>query len=114
VEVNIHRLSHSRNTDTFPRLGSLVKSDDGTYELIVPRYSPTATNALLWVQKDLGSSVIGLLKNYQDHGDEILNKTFYVANAHITYPDFAKILSAGQFSHYHRRTPSYLMFKPAQ
>jgi len=42
----------------------------------------------------LGACVIGLLKNYEDRGDEILNKTFYVANAHITFPDFAKILSA--------------------
>jgi len=75
-------------------LGYLVKVADGTYELSVARYSPTASNALLWVQKDLGDSVLALLKHYQDRGDEILNKTFYVANAHITFPDFAKILSA--------------------
>jgi len=75
------------------KLNALSKVADGTYELSIPRYSPTATNALLWVQKDLGGSVLALLKHYQDRADEILNKTFYVANAHITFPGFAKILS---------------------
>jgi hypothetical protein len=73
-----------------------VKLADDTYELAIPHYSPAATNALLWVQKDLGASVLALFKHYQDREDEVLNKTFYVANAHITYPDFAKILSKSQ------------------
>jgi len=81
----------------FQRLNALSKVADGTYELSIPRYSPTATNALLWVQKDLGGSVLALLKHYQDRADEILNNTFYVANAHITFPGFAKILSKSQF-----------------
>ena len=72
-----------------------MKLADGTYELAIPHYSPIATNALLWVQKDLGASVLALFKQYKTRGDEIRNKTFYVANAHITYPDFAKILSKG-------------------
>ena len=81
-----------------PSFDSLTKSADGTYELIIPRYTPTATNAILWVQRNLGASFLALLKNYQHRGAEILNQTFYVANAHITYPDFARILSAGQLT----------------
>jgi hypothetical protein len=77
-------------------LGVLAKLADDNYELAIPHYSPTATNALLWVQKDLGASVLALFKHYQHRKDEVLNKTFYVANAHITYPDFAKILSKSQ------------------
>ena len=82
----------------FQSFGILVKLADGTYELPIPHYSSTATNALLWVQKDLGASVLALFKQYQTHGDEIQNKTFYVANAHITFPNFAKVLSKGRFS----------------
>lgn len=79
---------------SFP--GVFGKGEDGTYELRVPHYSPTATNAITWIEHDLGPSVLALLKHYEDKADEVLNKTFYVANAHITYPDFTKILSKGE------------------
>jgi len=75
------------------KLGILAKGPDGSYELGIPHYSATATNAITWIKHDLGASVLALLKHYQDRADEILNKTFYVANAHITYPAFTEILS---------------------
>lgn len=70
----------------------LTKAADGSYELVVPRYSPNSPNAILWV-KNLGLTVVALLKHYTDRADEVLNNAFYVANANMTYPDFAKILS---------------------
>lgn len=79
----------------FHSFGSLVKQSDGTYELPMPLFSADATNAILWVKNALGASVLALFKNYRDRPDEIMNKTFVVANAHMTYPDFAAVLSKG-------------------
>ncbi|KAF7986297.1 hypothetical protein HWV62_35244 [Athelia sp. TMB] len=70
--------------------GVFGKDESGTYELRVPHYSATKTQAITWIEHDLGPSVLALLKHYEDRADEVLNKTFYVANAHITYPNFAE------------------------
>lgn len=40
--------------------------------------------------------MLALLKHYQDRADEVLDKIFYVANAQITFPEFAEVLSKGQ------------------
>lgn len=41
--------------------------------------------------------MLALLKHYQDRADEVLDKTFHVANAHITFPGFAEVLSKGAY-----------------
>lgn len=79
----------------FCSYGILTKGPDRSYELPIPRYDPTATNAITWVAHDLGASVLALVKHYQDRAGEVLDQTFHVANAHITYPAFAEILAKG-------------------
>ncbi|KAF7973254.1 hypothetical protein HWV62_15771 [Athelia sp. TMB] len=69
------------------------KGEGEAYEIKIPLFGPTKTIALLWVEHELGQSVLALLKHYQDRADEVLNKTFYVANAQITFPEFAEVLS---------------------
>lgn len=87
--------SHIQTLRNFCSFGNLAKKDDGTYELPVPCYSPTSVQGICWAEKDVGQSVLALFKNYQERKDEIWGKTFYVGTAHITYPDFAAILSEG-------------------
>ncbi|KAF7985834.1 hypothetical protein HWV62_510 [Athelia sp. TMB] len=60
------------------------KGEGEAYEIKIPLFGPTKTIALLWVEHELGQSVLALLKHYQDRADEVLNKTFYVANTQIT------------------------------
>jgi uncharacterized protein YbjT (DUF2867 family) len=72
--------------------GNLLKKDDGSLELAVPQYSPDKTQAVIWVETSLGPSVVALFKHYDTRKGDVLGKTFYVANAHITYPDLAKMI----------------------
>lgn len=82
--------------------GQLQKKDDGSFEVPVPRYSADKTQAVLWVENSLGPSVLALFKHYDDKAGDVLGKTFYAANAHITYPELAKILEKCQFSRFMR------------
>ena len=75
----------------------MIKKDDGSLELAVPYYRPDKTQAVTWVETSLGPSVLALFKHYNDRKDEVLGKTFYVANAHITYPDLAKMIEKCMF-----------------
>ncbi|KZP12649.1 NAD(P)-binding protein [Athelia psychrophila] len=81
----------AENIFKFP--GTFGKGEDGTYELGIPCFSSTSPSAITWVGNALGTSVLALLNHYQDRADEILGKIFYVGNAHMTYPDFAAVLS---------------------
>lgn len=73
----------------------LEKAENATYELKIPCFSATATNIVVWIENALGTSVLALLNHYQDRANEILNQTFHVVNAKITYPELAAILSKG-------------------
>ena len=75
----------------------MVKKDDGSLELPVPQYSPDKTQAVTWVETSLGPSIVALFKHYDDRKGDVLGKTFYVANAHITYPDLAKMIEKCMF-----------------
>lgn len=52
----------------------------------------------VWIEKDLGPSVLALLKNYQDDSKEILGRTFFVVSERITNADFVKTLEEGASS----------------
>jgi len=69
---------------------SLAKKDDGSYELIVPCFSPTAKQATTWVKADLGPSALALFKNYTKPG--ISGQTFHAVTAQIDYTEFAGLL----------------------
>jgi uncharacterized protein YbjT (DUF2867 family) len=70
--------------------GSLVKKDDGSYELVVPRFSPTAKQAITWVKADLGQSALALFKNYTKPG--ILGHVFHAVTAQMSYAELAELL----------------------
>ncbi|KAF7985837.1 hypothetical protein HWV62_516 [Athelia sp. TMB] len=93
--ASIHTGSFAENIINFPY--TFGKDQSGAYELRAPLFSPTKTVPVLWVEKTLGPIVLALLKHYQDRADEVLDKTFYVANAHITFPGFAEVLSKGAY-----------------
>ncbi|KAF7973251.1 hypothetical protein HWV62_15765 [Athelia sp. TMB] len=93
--ASIHTGSFAENIINFPY--TFGKDQSGAYELRAPLFSPTKTVPILWVEKTLGPIVLALLKHYQDRADEVLDKTFHVANAHITFPGFAKVLSKGAY-----------------
>ncbi|KII90698.1 hypothetical protein PLICRDRAFT_39272 [Plicaturopsis crispa FD-325 SS-3] len=73
--------------------GNLVKTADGSFELPVPRYSATSPQAITWIERDLGPSILALLKNYNTRAAEVLGQTFFAVTARSTYPAFAEILS---------------------
>lgn len=90
-----------------------VKAEDDSYELKIPCFSATTTNALAWVESALGPSVLALLTHYQDRANEILNQTFYVANAKMTYPELAAVLSKGSYSFHLKTLPLILSLRVA-
>jgi len=71
---------------------SFVKTDIG-YELPAPKFGPDTLQEITWAERDIGSSVLAILKNYQDRKDEILGKTFCAVTTRMTYTRFAEILS---------------------
>jgi len=73
----------------------LTKVSDGSYEFGIPRYQPTSTQAVVWVANSVGLSALALFKNYQARKEDILGKTFYVANERVTYPKLAEIVAKG-------------------
>ena len=72
---------------------SLVKKDDGSYELVIPRFSPTATQAITWVKPDVGNSVLALFKNYDRAG--IQGQTFHAVTAQMNFTELAELISKG-------------------
>lgn len=72
----------------------LTKSSDG-YDFNAVRSSITLELPFVWIGKDLGPSVLALLKNYKDTSKEILGQTFYVVSERISYVELVKILSEG-------------------
>ncbi|KAJ6585535.1 NAD(P)-binding protein [Mycena capillaripes] len=61
--------------------------------LAIPKYSPTAFQALTWVRHDVGEAVMALLKSYTDPSKNVLGKSYPVVTANITYPDLAAMIS---------------------
>ncbi|KAJ7121677.1 hypothetical protein C8R44DRAFT_671584 [Mycena epipterygia] len=73
--------------------GALRKTDTG-YNISIARYNPASTQTITWVARDLGPSVIALLRNYTDPTKNVLGKAFPVVTSIVTYPELAKRISA--------------------
>jgi len=71
--------------------GALAKTPEGSFQMQIPRYNATALQAVTWVSRDLGPSVLALFKHYKDRKD-IWNQVFYAVTAQVTYPEFAAIV----------------------
>jgi len=75
--------------ENFWKLGSLKKTDTG-YIIPVPKFSPTSLQGVTWVARDLGPSVLALLKNYDKPEKKINGNVYPVVTGQITYPDMAE------------------------
>jgi hypothetical protein len=71
----------------------LAKKPDGSLELAIPGFSPTATQDVTWVGHDLGPSALALFKNYERQ--DVKGQVFHAVTAQISYTDLAKIFSKG-------------------
>ncbi|KAJ6610611.1 NAD(P)-binding protein [Mycena sp. CBHHK59/15] len=78
--------------DNLWKLGALQKTTTG-YEIRIPKYSPTSTQTITWVARDLGPSVLALLKNYKDPAKNVIGKAYPVVTAIVTYPELARQIS---------------------
>lgn len=72
------------------RGGSLVKTPSGTFELVIPKYSPTSDQCFTWIARDLGPSVVALFKH--KNREELNNQAYPVITERLTFPGLAKIL----------------------
>lgn len=61
----------------------------------MPRLPITFLAPFVWIEKDLGPSVLALFKNYNDPSKDILGQTFYIVSERITYADLVKTLAEG-------------------
>jgi len=78
--------------ENFWNYGGLQKTPTG-YTIPVPRYSPTALQAITWIAQDLGPAVLALFKNYNIPEKQVLGETYPVVTVQITYPDLAELVS---------------------
>jgi len=67
---------------------------EGSLEIQIPKFSPTAPQAVTWVERDLGPSVVALFKNYETKKD-LWNQTYYAVEAQVSYTELAEIIQKG-------------------
>ena len=70
---------------------------DGSLEVQIPKYSPTAVQAITWIARDLGPSVLALFKNYDTNKDIWSQNYFYVVTAQVSFTKLAEIIHKGLF-----------------
>lgn len=85
-----HLLTSERNS-----YHHLTKLSSGGLELSIPHVAITQNVCLVWAEKDLGPSVLAILKNYKENSNAILGQSFVVVSERITYAEFVKILEEG-------------------
>ncbi|KAJ7111477.1 hypothetical protein C8R44DRAFT_985563 [Mycena epipterygia] len=72
--------------------GALKKTPAG-FEMAIPNYSATAKASLTWVGRDVGQSVLVLLKNYTDSSKSVAGKSYTIMSAVDSYPALAALIS---------------------
>jgi hypothetical protein len=72
-----------------------VKTPEGSLEIQIPKYSPTAVQAITWIGRDLGPSVLALFKNYETKKDIGSQKYYYVVTAQVSFTELAEIIQKG-------------------
>lgn len=63
----------------------------------MPRLPITFLAPFVWIEKDLGPSVLALLKNYEDTSKEILGQTFIIVSDRLTYAETIKTFEEGAY-----------------
>ncbi|KAJ7105078.1 NAD(P)-binding protein [Mycena crocata] len=70
----------------------LSKTPTG-FTIPVAKFSPASVQEFTWVTRDVGSSVLALIKSYNDGSKQISGKIYPVITAAMTYPALADITS---------------------
>jgi hypothetical protein len=79
------------------RFGLLKKTDTG-FDVAVPHYSATDRQAFTWIERDVPTVVLALLKNYSDSSKNISGKAYPIVNETIPYAELAVRTGKGTFS----------------
>lgn len=72
--------------DNWINFTSISKADDGSIEVHQPIVKPQTKLGMVWVKRDLGRTIIAILKNYQDK-PQILGKPIYCVGGQYSTED---------------------------
>jgi uncharacterized protein YbjT (DUF2867 family) len=72
--------------DNWINFGSISKAKDGSIEVHQPLLRPETKLGMVWVERDLGRTIIALLKNYRDK-PQILEKPIYCVSGQYSTAD---------------------------
>ncbi|KAJ7484154.1 hypothetical protein FB451DRAFT_1554755 [Mycena latifolia] len=71
----------------------LLKKTETGFNIAIPKFSREALHNWTWVTRDVGASVLALLKNYDDPSKAISGKVYPVITACLTYPAVAELVA---------------------
>ncbi|KAJ7683468.1 hypothetical protein B0H17DRAFT_941907 [Mycena rosella] len=71
----------------------LLKKTETGFNIAIPKFSREALHNWTWVTRDVGASVLALLKNYDDPTKAVSGKVYPVITASLTYPAVAELVS---------------------
>ncbi|KAJ7160250.1 hypothetical protein C8R46DRAFT_1038537 [Mycena filopes] len=74
--------------ENYWKFGLLKKTATG-FDVAVPNYSATDRQAFTWIERDVPTVVLALLKNYTDPSKGISGKTYPIVNATMPYAELA-------------------------
>lgn len=66
-----------------------------SFELTIPKYDPGSPQYFTWVERDVGQSVLALLKHYKDDSAHIVGETFYAISDKMSYTHYANEIQKG-------------------
>ncbi|KAJ7513285.1 hypothetical protein B0H11DRAFT_2213797 [Mycena galericulata] len=69
----------------------LLKKTETGFNIAIPKFDRAAHHNWTWVTRDVGPSVLALLKNYDDPAKAISGKVYPVITTCLTYPAVAEI-----------------------
>jgi hypothetical protein len=72
--------------DNFVNFGSISKTKDGSIEMHQPLLRPETKLGMVWVERDLGRTIIAILENYRDK-PQILGKPIYCVGGQYSTVD---------------------------
>ncbi|KAJ7111476.1 hypothetical protein C8R44DRAFT_985562 [Mycena epipterygia] len=78
--------------ENFWRFGALKKTPTG-FEMAIANYSATAKACVTWVGRDVGQSVLTLLKSYTGPSTNVTGKSYTILSDVDTYPALAALIS---------------------
>ncbi|KAJ7745584.1 hypothetical protein DFH07DRAFT_776695 [Mycena maculata] len=71
---------------------NLLKKTDTGYNIAIQKFDRAAVHNWTWVTRDVRTSVLALLKNYDDPAKKVSGKVYPVITICITYPALAEMV----------------------